>query len=53
MPQRSISCANYSARDEVIHTIGLVVPQRGPMTPLLTTLVAEAKKLAVKASDNS
>jgi DNA-binding transcriptional LysR family regulator len=38
---------------EVNHTIGLVVPQREPMTPLLTTLVTEAKKLAVKFSDNS
>jgi DNA-binding transcriptional LysR family regulator len=38
---------------EVNHTIGLVVPQREPMTPLLTTLVTEAKKLAVKLSDNS
>jgi DNA-binding transcriptional LysR family regulator len=38
---------------EVTHTIGLVVPQREPMTPLLTTLVTEAKKLAVKLSDNS
>jgi DNA-binding transcriptional LysR family regulator len=32
---------------EVTHTIGLVVPQREPMTPLVTTLVTEAKKLAV------
>jgi DNA-binding transcriptional LysR family regulator len=38
---------------EVTHTIGLVVPQREPMTPLLTTLVTEAKKLVVKLSDNS
>jgi DNA-binding transcriptional LysR family regulator len=32
---------------EVTHTIGLVAPQREPMTPLLTALVAEARKLAV------
>jgi DNA-binding transcriptional LysR family regulator len=38
---------------EVTHTIGLVVPQREPMTPLLITLVTEAKKLAVKLSGNS
>jgi hypothetical protein len=37
----------------VTHTIGLVVPQREPMTPLLTTLVTEAKKLAMKVSDDS
>jgi DNA-binding transcriptional LysR family regulator len=35
---------------EVTHTIGLVVPQREPMTPLLTALVAEAKKLALNLS---
>jgi DNA-binding transcriptional LysR family regulator len=34
---------------EVTHTIGLVAPQREPMTPLLTALVAEAKKLASRA----
>jgi DNA-binding transcriptional LysR family regulator len=31
---------------EVTHTIGLVAPQREPMTPLLTALFAEARKLA-------
>jgi DNA-binding transcriptional LysR family regulator len=38
---------------EVTHTIGLVVPQREPMTPLLTALVTEATKLAVKLSESS
>jgi DNA-binding transcriptional LysR family regulator len=32
---------------EVTHTIGLVAPQREPMTPLLTALVAQARRLAV------
>ena len=32
---------------EVTHTIGLVAPQREPMTPLMTALFAEARKLAV------
>jgi hypothetical protein len=32
---------------EVTHTIGLVAAQREPMTPLMTALVAEAKKLAI------
>jgi DNA-binding transcriptional LysR family regulator len=31
---------------EAAHTIGLVVPQREPMTPLNTALVAEARALA-------
>jgi len=31
---------------EAVHTIGLVVPAREPMTPLNTALVAEAKRLA-------
>ena len=31
---------------EVTHTIGLVAPQREPMTPLMTALFAEARKLA-------
>ena len=35
---------------EVTHTIGLVAPQREPMTPLLTALVAEARKLALNTS---
>ncbi|MEA2985997.1 MAG: hypothetical protein QOD94_2251 [Alphaproteobacteria bacterium] len=33
--------------DEV-HTIGLVVPKREPMTPLAAALVAEAKRVAVE-----
>jgi DNA-binding transcriptional LysR family regulator len=32
---------------EVMHTIGLVVPMREPMTPLTAALVAEARRLAV------
>ena len=35
---------------EVTHTIGLVAAQREPMTPLLTALVAEARKLALNSS---
>jgi DNA-binding transcriptional LysR family regulator len=31
---------------EAVHTIGLVVPEREPMTPLAAALVAEAKRLA-------
>jgi DNA-binding transcriptional LysR family regulator len=31
---------------EAVHTIGLVVPAREPMTPLAAALVAEAKRLA-------
>ncbi len=30
----------------ISHTIGLVAPQREPMTPLMTALISEAKKLA-------
>jgi len=35
---------------EVTHTIGLVAPQREPMTPLMTALFAEARKLALNSS---
>jgi hypothetical protein len=31
---------------EVTHSIGLVVPQRNPLTPLINALVSEAKQLA-------
>jgi DNA-binding transcriptional LysR family regulator len=31
---------------EALHTIGLVVPAREPMTPLTAALVAEARRLA-------
>ncbi len=31
---------------EAVHTIGLVVPAREPMTPLTAALVAEAQRLA-------
>ena len=31
---------------EAVHTIGLVVPAREPMTPLTAALVAEARRLA-------
>jgi hypothetical protein len=30
----------------VTHAIGLVVPHREPMTPLITALVTEARQLA-------
>jgi DNA-binding transcriptional LysR family regulator len=33
---------------EAVHTIGLVVPPREPLTPLAAALVAEAKRLAAK-----
>jgi hypothetical protein len=31
---------------EAVHTVGLVVPEREPMTSLSAALVAEARKLA-------
>jgi hypothetical protein len=31
---------------DVTHSIGLVVPQRNPLTPLISALVSEAKQLA-------
>jgi hypothetical protein len=31
---------------DVTHSIGLVVPQRNPLTPLINALVSEAKQLA-------
>jgi hypothetical protein len=33
---------------EAVHQIGLVVPPREPMTPLVSALVAEAAHLASK-----
>ena len=33
---------------EAVHQIGLVVPPREPMTPLVSALVAEATHLATK-----
>jgi DNA-binding transcriptional LysR family regulator len=38
---------------EAVHTIGLVVPAREPMTPLTAALVAEAHRLARTASDEA
>ena len=35
---------------EVVHTVGLVVPHREPMTPATKALVAEAKALAAKVA---
>jgi len=38
----------------VTHSIGLVVPQRNPLTPLINALVSEAKQLAlILASDGA
>ncbi len=37
---------------EAVHTIGLVVAARDPMTPLNTALVAEAKRLAITLDDS-
>ena len=36
---------------EVVHTIGLVVPAREPMTPLNAALVAEARRIAATLDD--
>jgi DNA-binding transcriptional LysR family regulator len=36
---------------EAVHTIGLVVPVREPMTPLNAALVAEARRLAITLDD--
>ena len=36
---------------EAMHTVGLVVPMREPMTPLTAALVAEARRLAVRMSE--
>jgi DNA-binding transcriptional LysR family regulator len=36
---------------EAVHTIGLVVPAREPMTPLNAALVAEARRLATTLDD--
>ena len=36
---------------EAVHTIGLVVPMREPMTPLNAALVAEARRLAQTLND--
>jgi len=36
---------------EAVHTIGLVVPAREPMTPLTAALVAEAQRLASQLDD--
>jgi DNA-binding transcriptional LysR family regulator len=36
---------------EAVHTIGLVVPAREPMTPLTAALVAQAKQVAKTMSD--
>jgi len=36
---------------EAVHTVGLVVPAREPMTPLASALVAEAKRLATTLED--
>lgn len=36
---------------DVVHTIGLVVPSREPMTPLNAALVAEARRIAATIGD--
>ena len=38
---------------EVTHSIGLVVPHRNPLTPLINALVREAKQLAPLLGDES
>lgn len=37
-------------RPEAVQTIGLVVPQREPMTPITTALIAEARRVAPQLS---
>jgi DNA-binding transcriptional LysR family regulator len=37
---------------EAVHTIGLVVPAREPMTPLNAALVSEARRLATTLVDS-
>jgi hypothetical protein len=34
---------------EAVHSIGLLVPQREPLTPLTAALVAEARRMGAKA----
>ena len=54
MPQRLADTLGLTDRvrsipivePEVFHTVGLVVPHREPMTPLVAALVAEAKKVS-------
>ena len=36
---------------EAVHTIGLVVPAREPMTPLNAALVVEARRIAATLDD--
>ena len=36
---------------EAVHTIGLVVPAREPMTPLNAALVTEARRIAATLGD--
>jgi DNA-binding transcriptional LysR family regulator len=36
---------------EAVHTVGLVVPSREPMTPLVAALVAEARRVAQTLED--
>jgi DNA-binding transcriptional LysR family regulator len=36
---------------EAVHTIGLVVPAREPMTPLNAALVTEARRIAATMAD--
>jgi len=37
---------------DVTHSIGLVVPHREPMMPLIDALVAEARKIAIRWGRN-
>ena len=37
---------------DAVYQIGLVVPQRDPMTPITAALVAEAKRLAAGLNGN-
>jgi hypothetical protein len=44
--EKILEWARRIVEPEAVHTIGLVVPAREPMTPLSVALVAEAKRLA-------
>jgi DNA-binding transcriptional LysR family regulator len=54
MPQRLADTLGLTDRvrsipivdPEIFHTVGLVVPHRDPMTPLVAALVNEAKKIS-------
>ena len=50
-PDRDAVRAIPIVEPEAVHTIGLVVPAREPMTPLNAALVAEARRIAATLDD--